>query len=485
MAYAMTKRGSQDNVITDEFMCDTISDMNAIENRYRTIGTIAIVLEGESGGLEVYITGSNKQWVALNTGASSDSAAGGGSLSIYICSQNEISNGLPDIDEPNETTIYLVPAGNTTGNLYEEYIYVDDAWEKFGAASIDLSNYVQKTDYATQNTAGVVKVLDNGNVTFNENHHLVLTLAGTNVIKSGVSEYTVPVTRQHEAVFYGLAKAAGQDMKNSANAIGTYTTEAATAIRTMIGAGTYSKPISGIPAEDLASGVIPDTSIYVTKENAEFTGNLSMNRRGTAGINSVALGYQVKATGMYSFSGGEYCESIAHKTFTFGDRVIANSRNQFVIGVQNNNSSLYSNWQANTSYNVNDCVKKGIDYYICKEANNDSSFDSLKWTQILNFETDNLFIVGNGFDSYHKSNALTLNWQGDLHIKDDLYINANADGTGGTPVGSTIAALQAEINSLRAALEALTTPASTVLMENGTPLTDESGNTLEFDLPST
>lgn len=255
MAYAMTKRGSQDNCITYEFICDTIADMNAIENIYRTIGTIAIVLSGESEGMEVYIAGSNKQWNSLSSlgGAASGDATSG--LHFYICGQNEVDQGLPDVDDPDETTIYLVPAGNTSGNLFEEYIYVDDAWEKFGSGSInniDLSNYIQKTDIATQSTAGLVKVLDNANVTFNENNQLVLTLAGTAVVKTGQSDHPISVTHQHEAAFYGLAKAAGQDMKNSNNAVGTYTTEAASAIRTMIGAGTYSKPAGGIPANDLA-----------------------------------------------------------------------------------------------------------------------------------------------------------------------------------------------------------------------------------------
>jgi hypothetical protein len=59
MAYAMTKRGSLDNCVTYEFICDTIEDMNAIEDRYRTIGSIAIVLQGDNG-LEVYISGSDK-----------------------------------------------------------------------------------------------------------------------------------------------------------------------------------------------------------------------------------------------------------------------------------------------------------------------------------------------------------------------------------------------------------------------------------------
>jgi len=36
-------------------------------------------------------------------------------------------------------------------------------------------------------------------------------------------------------VFYGLAKAAGVDMKNSENTVGTYTAEAQAAIQAMLG----------------------------------------------------------------------------------------------------------------------------------------------------------------------------------------------------------------------------------------------------------
>ena len=101
MAYAMTKQGSLDNCITYEFICDTVADMNAIENTYRTIGTVAIVLSGESSGLEVYIAGSDKQWNSLSSiGASGSDSTGG--LSIYICAQDEVDQGLPDIDEPDE-----------------------------------------------------------------------------------------------------------------------------------------------------------------------------------------------------------------------------------------------------------------------------------------------------------------------------------------------------------------------------------------------
>lgn len=60
-----TKRGQQDNVITYEHICDTAADLQNIDSNYINLGTIAIVLQGESGGLEVYMANSNKDWVAM------------------------------------------------------------------------------------------------------------------------------------------------------------------------------------------------------------------------------------------------------------------------------------------------------------------------------------------------------------------------------------------------------------------------------------
>lgn len=65
MAAIMTKRGSQDNIITYEFMCDTVADLATIEPKYITMGSVAIVIEGESG-LEVYMANSKKQWITIS-----------------------------------------------------------------------------------------------------------------------------------------------------------------------------------------------------------------------------------------------------------------------------------------------------------------------------------------------------------------------------------------------------------------------------------
>lgn len=44
-------------------------------------------------------------------------------------------------------TIYLVKKSVTaSGNIYTEYIWVNNAWEIIGDTTIDLSNYLQKTD---------------------------------------------------------------------------------------------------------------------------------------------------------------------------------------------------------------------------------------------------------------------------------------------------------------------------------------------------
>lgn len=52
-----------------------------------------------------------------------------------------------------EGIIYLIPAEDPkTGNAYDEYIYTNNAWEKFGYVDIDLSNYIQKSS-----TSGLVK----------------------------------------------------------------------------------------------------------------------------------------------------------------------------------------------------------------------------------------------------------------------------------------------------------------------------------------
>lgn len=74
MAYKMTKRGSLDNEVSNEFICDTIEDMNKIESKYRTLGSIAMIISGDVG-FEVYMANSQGEWNSL-TGVVSEEQQG-------------------------------------------------------------------------------------------------------------------------------------------------------------------------------------------------------------------------------------------------------------------------------------------------------------------------------------------------------------------------------------------------------------------------
>ena len=63
--FITSKRGNHDNLATYEFICDTVADLADIDPLQITLGSVAIVLQGESG-LEVYMANSQKEWIPLS-----------------------------------------------------------------------------------------------------------------------------------------------------------------------------------------------------------------------------------------------------------------------------------------------------------------------------------------------------------------------------------------------------------------------------------
>ena len=102
---------------------------------------------------------------------------------------------LPTTGQNN--IIYLVPKNPAqTDNIYDEYIYINNDWEKIGDTEIDLSNYYTKTQ-----TDNIIAGLD-GSVTgtpsasktltsFSETDGVVsATFGDISITKSQVSDYT-------------------------------------------------------------------------------------------------------------------------------------------------------------------------------------------------------------------------------------------------------------------------------------------------------
>ena len=176
-----------------------------------------------------------------------------GGIKMHICSSSEYSSEsrIPIINNPDEKTIYLVPASyQPSNNIFTEWVYVNNTWEIFGSVAVDLSDYltdvqINGTSVVSDGVAGIPLaaigspgvVMPNafyGTYMFNTNT-IGTWSADISKCKEGTQDHQ-PVTPsvEHVATFYGLAKAAGHDEKNSTLTVGTYTDEAKTAIQTML-----------------------------------------------------------------------------------------------------------------------------------------------------------------------------------------------------------------------------------------------------------
>lgn len=68
----------------------------------------------------------------------------------------KIKSSLPSVGEKNVLYLIEIKDGQKP-NLYDEYLYINNQWEKIGTTEVDLTNYVKNTDYATSDKAGVIK----------------------------------------------------------------------------------------------------------------------------------------------------------------------------------------------------------------------------------------------------------------------------------------------------------------------------------------
>ena len=161
-----------------------------------------------------------------------------------------------------------------------------------------------------------------------------------------------------------------------------------------------------------------------------------------SGTGSHSEGAESVSIGMYAHSEGQNTSAVGTCSHSEGTRTIANGESSHVVGIFNieDNYNNWVEWVSGHSYKVGDKVKctsgnesKG---YICKVANSDTKNpgqNGAKWTKRfgrMNFAE----IVGNGVDENTRSNARTLDWEGNERLLGDLYVGANSDGTGGTKV---------------------------------------------------
>ena len=82
------------------------------------------------------------QGTIVNSGVQLSKLATKAELSAIPKFAIQVVTSLPTTNI-SSTTVYLLSSGSETNNLYTEYIYVNNKWEKLGEQKVDLTNYVQ------------------------------------------------------------------------------------------------------------------------------------------------------------------------------------------------------------------------------------------------------------------------------------------------------------------------------------------------------
>lgn len=153
------------------------------------------------------------------------SILGTGNISIDF-SFVEIATSLDSITNPQTNKIYLISndPGASSDNLYTEYIYVSDAFEKIGevTSSIDLSNYYTKTEIdnkISNNNTHLINTIKNDTKTINGNS---IYGSGNIVIPSLTSYEGTVDLRNSGRSSYGAIQLSNNTPKLFNNYCGTY-----------------------------------------------------------------------------------------------------------------------------------------------------------------------------------------------------------------------------------------------------------------------
>lgn len=152
-----------------------------------------------------------------------------------------VGNGMADDQRSNAYALDWSGNGYYNGDIYVNCNSDSTGGIKLAALSdvqvngtSIISNGVANIPYATASQVGVIKkgyALYMGN-----DGTLNVNLVSDATVKAGAGgEAICTVSRQHIATFYGLAKAAGADEKDSTLPLGTYSDNAKAAIKSMIG----------------------------------------------------------------------------------------------------------------------------------------------------------------------------------------------------------------------------------------------------------
>lgn len=237
--------------LEDQFTDNDASDVSFSPQFSAFAGRIidlATPVDGTDAATKDYVDGitsgksSNEMIAYVEEDNTSDNAYAIGDIFVYDGKLYKATSAIAAND-------YIIPNTNCTETSVDE-VRIKDV--QVNGTSI-VSQGVANIPIASLDNLGVVKVATNDSTTTglkkNSSGQILIVPAASVNIKAPSSSDKRPIVpnTQHEATFYGLAKAAGDATQSaSSNAVGTYTDGAKSAIQSML----------DVPSKDEASNLI-------------------------------------------------------------------------------------------------------------------------------------------------------------------------------------------------------------------------------------
>lgn len=153
-------------------------------------------------------------------------------------------------------------------------------------------------------------------------------------------------------------------------------------------------------------------------------------------------GDRTKATGENSHAEGSQCEALSDCTHAEGFQAIARGLYSHSEGYQTRANGVISHaegdgaWASGYASHAEGYGTKASGEYQHVQGKHNVVDEVNKFADI----------VGNGANTLNKSNAYALDWDGNLYLKGGVYVNCNADSTGGTK-------LSLDVNSIMNAIK--------------------------------
>ena len=152
-------------------------------------------------------------------------------------------------------------------------------------------------------------------------------------------------------------------------------------------------------------------------------------------------GDRTKATGENSHAEGTQCEALGDSSHAEGIQTKASGLWSHVEGSQTRANGPGSHaegtgsWATGSSSHAEGYGTEAAGEYQHVQGKHNVIDEANKFADI----------VGNGADILNKSNAYALDWDGNLYLKGGVYINCNADSTGGTKLSLDVDSIMGAI----------------------------------------